>query len=97
MKESKIIELLSLANSPKPSRIMYFSDVVQFIKVSLHFNYKNRFKGCKGHRKKTRISFFFSVLITSQNADKISESFVKRFCSTIATGILKASVEMLKM
>lgn len=52
MKGSEIIELLSMENSPKPCRIMYFSDAVQFIKVSLHFNYKSRFKGCKGRKKK---------------------------------------------
>lgn len=98
MKESKIIEFLSMANSPKPCRIMYFSDAVQFIKVSLHFNYKSRFKGYKGHRKKIVLFFFFfSFVITSWNADNISDSFVKRFHSTIATGILKDSVEMLKI
>lgn len=98
MKECKIIELLSMANSPKPCRIMNFSDAVQFIKVSLHFNYTSRFKGCKGHRKKIAISFFFfSIVITFWNADNISDSFVKRFHSTIATGILKASVQMLKI
>lgn len=58
MKESKIIELLSMANSPKPCRIMYFSHAVQFIKVSLHFNYKSRFRASKGHGEKN-IDFFF--------------------------------------
>lgn len=64
MRESKIIELLSMANSPKPCRIIYFSRALQFIKVSLHFNYKSRFRAFKGHREKKK-AIFFSFVITS--------------------------------